>query len=91
MTLPKLKYIYLIVPYEDKELAKSLGAYWSPEKKLWYCPRPRFQKQLLSQFEACEYEFHEKNPNREPENFPRFSGTFGSETLVRRRSDKLKW
>jgi hypothetical protein len=29
--------VYLHVPYEDKEDAKSLGCRWDPEKKKWYC------------------------------------------------------
>ena len=28
--------IYLNVPYEEKEHAKSLGAKWNPKKKKWY-------------------------------------------------------
>ncbi len=29
---------YLNVPYENRELAKSLGAKWNPERKQWYMP-----------------------------------------------------
>lgn len=28
--------IYLAVPYEEKDIAKKLGAYWDPIEKLWY-------------------------------------------------------
>ena len=28
--------IYLEVPYKNKEIAKSFGAKWCPEEKLWY-------------------------------------------------------
>jgi hypothetical protein len=30
------KKIYLNVPYNDKDVAKSYGAKWNPEKKSWY-------------------------------------------------------
>lgn len=29
--------IYLNVPFKEKEEAKTLGAFWDPEKKKWYC------------------------------------------------------
>ena len=29
--------IYLNVPYKEKDEAKSLGAKWDSDKKLWYC------------------------------------------------------
>lgn len=35
-TFKKLKKIYLAVPFTKKDNAKSLGARWDPEKKLWY-------------------------------------------------------
>jgi hypothetical protein len=28
--------LYLYVPYEQKDYAKSVGCKWSPEKKQWY-------------------------------------------------------
>lgn len=33
----KPKKIFLNVPYDDKDEAKSAGARWDPEKKSWYC------------------------------------------------------
>ncbi len=30
---------YLNVSYEDRELAKRLGARWDPSVKKWYCPQ----------------------------------------------------
>ena len=29
---------YLDVSYEDRDLAKKLGARWDPSVKRWYCP-----------------------------------------------------
>lgn len=29
--------IYLQVPYKEKEVAKTLGCKWDPEKRQWYC------------------------------------------------------
>ncbi|WP_430601367.1 hypothetical protein IGJ01_000502 [Enterococcus sp. AZ089] len=28
--------LYLTVPFEQKELAKQLGAKWDPKEKKWY-------------------------------------------------------
>ena len=28
--------LYLFVPFEDKDLVKSMGCYWDPTRKLWY-------------------------------------------------------
>eukprot|EP01031_Cornospumella_fuschlensis_P036634 gene36634-44438_t len=28
--------VYLIIPFEDKDVAKQMGARWDPEAKLWY-------------------------------------------------------
>jgi hypothetical protein len=36
--------IYLTVSYEQKEEAKSMGAKWDPNKKLWYAPDSSFTK-----------------------------------------------
>lgn len=30
--------VYLAVPYKEKDLAKSLGAKWDPNKKKWFAP-----------------------------------------------------
>lgn len=30
---------YLHVTYEDKDLAKRLGARWDPNVRRWYCPQ----------------------------------------------------
>ncbi len=31
--------IYLNVPYNKKDIAKDLGAWWDPQIKKWYAPR----------------------------------------------------
>ena len=41
--------IYLHVPFEQKDDAKSMGAKWDPEKKLWYAPDESF-KQLIDKY-----------------------------------------
>lgn len=43
--------IYLHVPFEQKDDAKSRGAKWDPEKKLWYAPDESF-KQLIEKYSA---------------------------------------
>jgi len=43
--------IYLHVPFEQKDDAKSMGAKWDPEKKLWYAPDESF-KQLIQKYSA---------------------------------------
>ncbi len=43
--------IYLHVPFELKDEAKSMGAKWDPEKKLWYAPDESFKK-LIEKFSA---------------------------------------
>jgi hypothetical protein len=43
--------IYLHVPFEQKDDAKSMGAKWDPEKKLWYAPDESF-KQLIEKYSA---------------------------------------
>jgi hypothetical protein len=43
--------IYLYVPFEQKDDAKSMGAKWDPEKKLWYAPDESF-KQLIEKYSA---------------------------------------
>jgi len=43
--------IYLHVPFEQKDDAKSMGAKWDPEKKLWYAPDENF-KQLIEKYSA---------------------------------------
>jgi hypothetical protein len=30
---------YLDVPYEEKNEAKSLGAWWDPQEKKWFVPK----------------------------------------------------
>jgi hypothetical protein len=45
--------IYLYVPFEQKDDAKSMGAKWDPEKKLWYAPNDSF-KQLIEKYSALE-------------------------------------
>ena len=32
--------IWLDVPYPDKDEAKTLGAWWDPDARRWYAPRP---------------------------------------------------
>jgi hypothetical protein len=41
--------IYLNVPFEQKDIAKSMGARWDPEKKLWFSPNESF-KTLIETF-----------------------------------------
>jgi hypothetical protein len=41
--------IYLNVPFDQKDIAKSMGARWDPEKKLWYSPDESF-KTLIETF-----------------------------------------
>jgi hypothetical protein len=36
--------IYLHISFEEKDDAKSMGAKWDPEKKLWYAPDESFKK-----------------------------------------------
>jgi hypothetical protein len=36
--------IYLNISFEQKDDAKSMGAKWDPEKKLWYAPDESFKK-----------------------------------------------
>ena len=43
--------IYLHVPFEQKDDAKSMGAKWDSEKKLWYAPDESF-KQLIEKYSA---------------------------------------
>lgn len=45
--------IYLHVAYEEKDTAKSMGAKWDPQKKLWYAPDNTFTK-LLDSFSTLE-------------------------------------
>ncbi len=45
--------IYLFVTYDQKDIAKSLGAKWDPEKKMWYAPDSSF-KELLETFRPLE-------------------------------------
>jgi len=42
--------IYLNVPYKNKDDAKSLGAWWDNEKKLWYAPDKTYSD-LVKKFE----------------------------------------
>ncbi len=51
--------IYLYVSYDQKDIAKSLGARWDPEKKLWYAPDNSFTK-LLETFSPLESKPKEK-------------------------------
>ena len=51
--------IYLYVAYEQKDIAKSMGARWDPEKKLWYAPDNTFSK-LLEAFSPIESKPKEK-------------------------------
>lgn len=36
VTAPEQRRVYLTVPYQDKDEAKSLGAYWDAGIKQWY-------------------------------------------------------
>jgi hypothetical protein len=43
--------IYLHVPFEQKDDAKSMGAKWDPQKKLWYAQDESF-KNLIEKYSA---------------------------------------
>lgn len=43
--------IYLHISFEEKDDAKSMGAKWDPEKKLWYAPDESFKK-LIEKYSA---------------------------------------
>jgi hypothetical protein len=45
------KMIYLHVPFEQKDDAKSMGAKWDPQKKLWYAQDESF-KNLIEKYSA---------------------------------------
>lgn len=32
---------YINVPYKQRQIAKTYGAWWDPEKKLWYIPKKK--------------------------------------------------
>ena len=33
---PKFIYVYLIVPFNKKDIAKQYGCIWSSDKKMWF-------------------------------------------------------
>jgi hypothetical protein len=43
--------IYLHISFEEKDDAKSMGAKWDPDKKLWYAPDESFKK-LIEKYSA---------------------------------------
>ncbi len=55
--------LLLNVPYEQKDMAKSLGAKWNPDLKMWYVPSKKdyfkFQKWILNSCDEadilCDY------------------------------------
>jgi Domain of unknown function (DUF5710) len=50
--LPDLR-IYIVVPYSKKDEARSLGAFWDPDKRKWYSPDSTYIE-LLSRFKSYE-------------------------------------
>jgi hypothetical protein len=46
MTKTNKQKFYIYCPYEDKEEAKSLGAKWDKDKKLWYAPNKTIYNKL---------------------------------------------
>ena len=45
----------LMVPFDDKDEAKSLGARWDSYVKCWYCP----SEQIIDRFEKWRSPNHE--------------------------------
>jgi len=52
---------YLNVRYEDRELAKRLGAKWDPALKRWYCPKGS-QLDLIFRWRAATVESRVHEP-----------------------------
>jgi hypothetical protein len=40
----------LYVSYDDKDIAKSMGAYYCGVNKRWFAPRPQEQTELIKRF-----------------------------------------
>jgi hypothetical protein len=38
--------VWLTVPFEDKDIVKTLGAKWDANKKRWYAPDIQTEKQV---------------------------------------------
>jgi hypothetical protein len=48
---PKSLKVYLNVRYDDKDDAKSMGAWWDPEQKKWYAPNNTLKyKSLIEKY-----------------------------------------
>ena len=45
--------IYLKIPYDEKDDAKKLGAWWDSEKKLWYAPNKSYHK-LIKKYKKID-------------------------------------
>lgn len=46
--------IYINVPYHRKDLAKSVGAKWNPDRKSWYIPAGTYHKDFAEYMESIE-------------------------------------
>ena len=47
---PYVEKTYLYVSYDDKNIAKSMGAYYCGVNKRWYAPKPKEQTELIKRF-----------------------------------------
>jgi len=45
-TFKKKNRVWLTVPYEEKDIVKSLGAKWDSKKKKWYAGDMQTEKQV---------------------------------------------
>ena len=61
-------YIYIKVPFKEKDEAKALGAFWDSEKKSWFVPKDsdlsKYEKWLPEEQEKKEKE-EEKEEEKE--------------------------
>lgn len=47
---------YINVSYQDRELAKRLGAKWDPSVRRWYCPADSNLAKIFSWRQAANFE-----------------------------------
>ena len=47
---------YINVSYQDRELAKRLGAKWDPSVRRWYCPADSNLAKIFSWRQAASFE-----------------------------------
>ena len=62
--------IYLQVTYDQKDIAKGLGARWDPEKKLWYAPDNSYQN-LLETFNSFDSKLNPHDNSKSTEKKPK--------------------